>query len=76
MPDTRQQAFDLIKQVLSARGELSAEDEARMSEVAQLFGVERRRDAQISPLSPGSAGTPGKSILTRPRAARIADAEK
>jgi hypothetical protein len=38
--ETRLKAFDLIKQVLSARGELSAEDKKRTSEVARLFGAD------------------------------------
>jgi len=36
---TRHKAFELIKQLLGARGEMSPEDEKRMSEVAQLFGI-------------------------------------
>jgi Protein of unknown function (DUF3141) len=41
-PDTqmRRTAFGLIRQVLAARGEMSAQDRKRMSEVAQLFGVD------------------------------------
>jgi pimeloyl-ACP methyl ester carboxylesterase len=35
--EERQKAFDLIKQVLGARGEMIAEDDKRMREVAQLF---------------------------------------
>jgi hypothetical protein len=38
-PEKRREAFDLIKQVLAARGEMSAEDGARLSEIARLFGV-------------------------------------
>ena len=38
--ETRREAFDLIRQVLGARGEFSAEDKKRMSEVARLFGVD------------------------------------
>jgi hypothetical protein len=38
--EARLKAFDLIRQVLSARGELSAQDSARMGEVARLFGVD------------------------------------
>jgi pimeloyl-ACP methyl ester carboxylesterase len=37
--EERRKAFDLIKQVLGARGEMSPEDEKRMSEVARLFDV-------------------------------------
>jgi pimeloyl-ACP methyl ester carboxylesterase len=46
--ETRRKAFDLIKQVLGARGELSAEDRKRMNEVERLFGVDEE----------GSAGRP------------------
>jgi hypothetical protein len=35
----RSEAFGLIEQVLHARGDLSAEDKKRLSEVAQLFAV-------------------------------------
>jgi hypothetical protein len=38
--ETRREAFGVIKQVLEARGELSAEDKSRLGEVARLFGVE------------------------------------
>ena len=42
---TRHKAFELIKQLLGARGEMSPEDEKRMSEVAQLFGIDNERSA-------------------------------
>jgi hypothetical protein len=38
--ETRIKAFDLIKQVMGARGEISAEDRTRLGEVARLFGVD------------------------------------
>ncbi len=38
--ETRKKGFDLINQVLTARGELSAEDEKRMGEVSKLFGLD------------------------------------
>jgi pimeloyl-ACP methyl ester carboxylesterase len=41
--EERRKAFDLIKQVLGARGEMSPEDEKRMSEVARLFDVDDKR---------------------------------
>jgi hypothetical protein len=41
-PEIRQKAFDLIVQVLSARGELSAADRQRLERVAELFGVSDR----------------------------------
>jgi pimeloyl-ACP methyl ester carboxylesterase len=38
--DTRRKAFDLIKQVMSARGPLSDEDNKRMQRVAGAFGLD------------------------------------
>jgi pimeloyl-ACP methyl ester carboxylesterase len=38
--ESRRKAFDLIKEVLSARGEFSAEDKKRLDEIARLFGVD------------------------------------
>jgi pimeloyl-ACP methyl ester carboxylesterase len=38
--ESREKAYDLINQVLSARGELTAEDKKRMSEIARLFGLD------------------------------------
>jgi hypothetical protein len=35
----RAKAFDLIREVLSARGALSAEDSSRLAAVGRLFGV-------------------------------------
>jgi pimeloyl-ACP methyl ester carboxylesterase len=46
---TRHKAFDLIKQVLGARGEMSPEDENRMSEVARLFAMDKERSADQIP---------------------------
>ncbi len=40
--ETRLAAFELIRQVLAARGELSADDERRVGEVARLFGVDEK----------------------------------
>ena len=37
--ETKLEAFALIEQILSARGEFSAEDRKRLQRVAQLFGV-------------------------------------
>ena len=41
--DTRVKAIELIKQVLSARSELSAEDQERMQRIVQLFGVDEKK---------------------------------
>jgi uncharacterized protein DUF3141 len=38
--DTRRQAFDLIKQALSARGAFSDEDNKRMQRIARAFGLD------------------------------------
>ena len=38
--EKRANAFDVIKQVLGARGELSSEDKERLQKVAQLFGLD------------------------------------
>jgi hypothetical protein len=43
--ETRREAFDLIRRVLGARGEMSAEDTKRLSEVARLFGVDEEGSA-------------------------------
>ena len=37
--DTREKAYGLVKQLMSARGELSTEDKERMNEIARLFGL-------------------------------------
>jgi Protein of unknown function (DUF3141) len=39
-PEARQKAFDLVMQVLSARGEYSAGDHERLARIAGLFGAE------------------------------------
>jgi hypothetical protein len=38
--ETREKAYELVQQVLGARGELSAEDANRLREIACLFGLE------------------------------------
>src|SRR5512139_495366 len=38
--ETREKGYNLINQILRARGELSAEDKKRLSELARLFGLE------------------------------------
>jgi Protein of unknown function (DUF3141) len=37
--ESRSEAFDVVKQVLEACGETSAEDEKRLSEIGRLFGI-------------------------------------
>jgi len=38
--ESREKAYELIQQVMHARGELSADDSDRMKEIARLFGLE------------------------------------
>jgi hypothetical protein len=42
---TRRKTFDLIKEVMSARGELSAEDKERLLHVARLFELPEESSA-------------------------------
>ncbi len=44
-PETRQKAFDLIMQVLGARGEYSSGDQERIARIAGLFGADGRLTA-------------------------------
>ena len=39
-PELRLEAFNLLRQVLSVRGQLSAEDRERVQRIAKLFGVD------------------------------------
>jgi hypothetical protein len=43
--EKRHEAFEVIKEVLAARGEMSAEDKRRLGEVARLFGFEEEGSA-------------------------------
>ena len=45
---SRQRAFDLVRQVLSARGGMSEAEETRLREVARLFGTSMNRRADVS----------------------------
>jgi Protein of unknown function (DUF3141) len=48
--DLRLKAINLIKQVLSVSGELSADDRERMQRIAKLFGVDEK-GSTVQPLS-------------------------
>jgi Protein of unknown function (DUF3141) len=52
------------------RGAFSAEESARLSEDARLLGIDEGGIAGPTPFSPGSKGTPYKSVLTWPQSAR------
>lgn len=47
--ETRKVAFSLIKTVLSARGEISAEDRKRLDEVARLFELDSKALPTLDP---------------------------
>ena len=36
---TRSEAFNIVKQVMAARGDISAEDNKTLSEIGRLFGI-------------------------------------
>ncbi len=57
--ETRQKAIDLIGQVLRARGELSAEDQSRLSEIARLLGVEE--SAELLPFRQPRSELPARA---------------
>jgi pimeloyl-ACP methyl ester carboxylesterase len=47
--ETRHKAFGMIKQVLGSRGEMSPEDDKRLSEVARLFEVGKEGSTDLIP---------------------------
>jgi hypothetical protein len=62
-PEIRQKALDLIKEVLSARGELSTDDQERLQRIGRLFGKEDRLTVVRSPslASADLSGTTSKA---------------
>ena len=46
--ETRRKAFDLIRQILEARGELSTEDKRKLDEIARLFGVDEESNGALA----------------------------
>jgi hypothetical protein len=54
--DTRRKILTFIREVLSSRGPLTAEEEDRMRQVAQLFGLDDQ-----------AAGEPKVAILPPPK---------
>ena len=55
-PDSedREKAYGLIDQLMSARGELTAEDKKRMGEIARLFGLGSLREVAKKPQAKAS----------------------
>ena len=60
--ESREKAFELIHQVLRARGELSADDNERLKEIARLFGLEA---AQVKSTCAKLERNRSKSLLKR-----------
>ncbi len=56
-PETRQKALGLIKEVLSALGELSGEDRERLQRVSRLFAKEERLTVVKNPSAPARETT-------------------
>jgi hypothetical protein len=56
-PEARQKALDAIKNVLSARGELTADDRERLQRIGRLFGKEDRLTVVRNPSAAGRATT-------------------
>jgi hypothetical protein len=59
-PEIRQKGFELINQVLSARGELSADDRERLQRIKRIFGKEDRLTV-VRNSSPSARGTTTKA---------------
>ena len=57
--ETRRKAFDLISEVLSARGEIVGRGQEATGRVARLFGVDDE-SAGPTPLSPDRQGSSGR----------------
>jgi hypothetical protein len=49
--DTRRKAFAVVRQVISARGEITIEVAERLARIAQLFGVEVNAVSTVAALS-------------------------
>ena len=57
-PEKRLEAFNVIRQVMSARGKSSAEDGARLARLEQLFGCVAVTNDFITPsIVPAAGGT-------------------
>jgi hypothetical protein len=54
-PEVRRNAFSLVTQVLSARGDLSDQDRERLDEIEHLFGVADKSRARTRPQSTARA---------------------
>jgi hypothetical protein len=67
--DVRRQAFGLITEVMSARGEYSSEDRTRMQRLARLFDVDDRlkrvRNVPVAPVNQGEKPAKASQVATK-----------
>jgi hypothetical protein len=59
--DTRRKAFAAVRQVISARGEITGEVAERLARIAQLFGVE----AELGAVSPFAALSGPRKVASK-----------
>jgi Protein of unknown function (DUF3141) len=68
-PDVRRQAFGLITEVMSARGEYTSEDRTRMQRLARLFDVDDRlkrvRNVPVAPVNQGEKPAKASRVATK-----------
>jgi hypothetical protein len=68
-PDVRRQAFGLITEVISARGEYTSEDRTRMQRLARLFDVDDRlkrvRNVPVAPVNQGEKPAKASRVATK-----------
>jgi hypothetical protein len=72
--ETRSKAFNLVRQVMAACGDLSAEDEKRLSKIGRLFGIAEEGGA--IPFPQNRRQLPAKASEERTSAAKPASVEK
>jgi hypothetical protein len=63
-PQVRQKAFDLIMQVLRARGEYSAGDQERLARIAELFSADAQLSATPNPALAATNENPAQAIAS------------
>jgi hypothetical protein len=54
--ETRRTVLSLIREVLSARGKLSGEEESHLNEVARLLGLDEGAESKVAVLSSSKTG--------------------
>ena len=68
-PDVRRQAFGLITEVMSARGQHSSEDGTRMQRLGRLFDVDDRlkrvRNVPVAPVNQGEKPAKAAQVATK-----------